>query len=82
MKWPFCSSCVIAVTPVDVRIWMPALVAVLVRQSMMVCESSVMGNILPSGSVFRVTPWVSNHVMVSVAPHRWSGPMSDWLPRG
>ena len=51
----------------------PAAFASLTRQSMIVCEESVTGNMRPSGSVLSRTPRSSNHATVSLGENRWSG---------
>ena len=67
---------------VAVRISTLASWAAVVRQSMMVWEESVVGNMRPSASVLSPTPREANQSMVSVADQRWRGPMSDLWPRG
>ena len=39
---------------------------ILMKHSMIVSEESVMGNILPSASVFKATPFLENQSMVSL----------------
>ena len=54
-------------TPQFVINFTPAWRAAPSRQSMMVCDESVTGNIRPSLSVFSFTPWAANHATVSRA---------------
>jgi hypothetical protein len=60
----------------------PALLAPSMRQSTMLAESSVTGNILPSLSVFVATPRSLNQATVSAGPKRWRGPIISLEPRG
>ena len=69
-------------TPRLVRTSTPALVAAPSTQSTMVAESSVMGNIRPSDSVFSSTPRASNQATVSRGDQRWKAPSSSRPPRG
>ena len=52
-------------TPHWVRTVTPFAAAEPRRQSTIVAELSVAGNMRPSGSVFRATPWAANHATVS-----------------
>ena len=54
-------------TPQFNRNFTPAAFAAFIRQSMMVCDESLTGNIRPSLSVFNFTPRDSNHATVSLA---------------
>jgi predicted Rossmann fold flavoprotein len=45
-------------------------------------EVFVMGNILPSASAFNLTPWLSNHWIVSFGWKRSKAPLSSLEPRG
>ena len=50
--------------------------------SAIVAESSVTGNMRPSGSVLSRTPCASNHATVSLGENRWNGEISARSPRG
>ncbi len=52
------------------------------RQSTIVDESSVTGNIRPSFSVFSSTPRCANQATVSVGPNLWKAPISSRDPLG
>ena len=54
-------------TPQFTRSLTPAAAAASSRQSMMVCDESVAGNLRPSASVFSGTPRAVNHATVSLA---------------
>ena len=59
----------------------PAVLASFSRQSIMVREESVTGNMRPSGSVLRRTPRASNQAIVSAGENRCSGEMRARSPR-
>ena len=69
-------------TAVEVRMFTPVRAAADMRQSTMVAESSVVGNMRPSSSVFVATPRVPNHSIVSRGWKRWKAPSSSRPPRG
>ena len=69
-------------TPQFVRMTTPAFCAAPIRQSTIVCELSVTGNIRPSASVFSFTPRASNHSPVSRGCQRLNAPSSSRAPRG
>ena len=69
-------------TPQFNRSFTPALVAAFIRQSMIVCEELVVGNIRPSLSVFSFTPRATNQSTVSRAENFWNGASSARSPRG
>ena len=69
-------------TGVETRIMTPAREAADIRQSTIVPESSVVGNMRPSSSVFVATPRLPNHSIVSRGWKRWKAPRSSRPPRG
>ncbi len=69
-----------AAAPVKSRA--PECAAARMRQSTIVAESSVTGNIRPSFSVLSSTPRPSNQATVSAGPKPVKGPMSSREPRG
>ena len=76
------ASLMIERTAVDRRIVTPERAAADIRQSTIVAESSVTGNIRPSSSVFVATPRPANHSIVSRGWKRWKAPRSSRPPRG
>ena len=82
VSWKVFSERVISFTAMPVRRVTPASLAAFMKQSMMVWELSVSGNIRPSGSVLRVTPRWANQAMVSCGWKRWKAPRSSREPRG
>ena len=76
------ASLMIVRTGVETRMVTPARAAADIRQSTIVPESSVVGNIRPSSSVFVATPRLPNHSMVSLGWKRWKAPRSSRPPRG
>ena len=69
-------------TPSAVTTRTPAAAAAASRQSAMVAESSVTGNIRPSGSTLVATPRAANQSTVSRGCQRWKAPRSSRPPRG
>ena len=69
-------------TAVERRMFTPARAAADIRQSTIVAESSVVGNMRPSSSVFVATPREANHSIVSRGWKRWKAPSSSRPPRG
>ena len=69
-------------TAVWTRMSTPARRAAPSRQSAIVAESSVMGNMRPSASVFVATPRAANQATVSRGWKRWKAPSSSRPPRG
>ena len=51
-------------------------------RELIVPESSVIGNIRPSGSAFSSTPRAANQATVSRGPNRFIGPINSLEPRG
>lgn len=75
-------SDLILLTSDRIIIFTPYLFASLTRQSMIVWDESVTGNILPSDSAFSFTPLSSNHFIVSVVKNWWKVFFTKFWPLG
>ena len=82
VSWKESASLMMERTGVEVRTVTPARATADIRQSTIVPESSVVGNMRPSSSVFVATPREPNHSIVSRGWKRWKAPSSSRPPRG
>ena len=79
---PFSTGVIMEPLPVERLVaGLPAALAALTRQSIIVCDELLSGNIRPSHSALSLTPRFLNQATVSVAPNRCNGPINSRSPR-